>query len=426
MDEEGNPRAILARIEATFSVEDWGYVTVDGKRIISMTSNEESHGIHGGHPTWPAQTKSAIVSSGTHQLQFHYENIDMADASNNKLVCEYAYRVVALEDGGRKEEEECGCGGSTCSPEGGLPEARSLVPGVASSSAGSEVSASITEDSLFWSCNVGVLRGMGAALGGKVVLQAASLSAELASPAALLFNHPMAARLVLPEGGVQPGCRLEIQRGNRVLALRYYSDGVLAPVGVDTAGLGVASLLPAEGEVPTSLRWQEASGAAWRFSQEDGALLSYTSPEGVLIEDVSACLAVKRVEGALRQVWSFWDGLLNVEDVSPAGYSLALYTPDAVAGQDAATGLFTLVEGAAAFKRFDFVWDDESASLAVTESAPQRQSVVTRWHQDAAGAWCLTRGAGEEAVTTMQSRTVLEPASAATGALEVWQLVTTV
>ena len=426
VDAQGNSRPILARISATFRVEDWGFVTVDGKRILDMTSSRESAGIYGGHPTWPAETASAVVASGEHVLEFHYENIEMADASNNKLVCEYSYRVVALEDGGVKDAEPCGCGGSTCSMDGGVPGARGgAADSSASSSAGSEVSATVTEDSLFWSCNVGALRGMGAALGGKVVLQAKELSAALASPVALLFNHPMAARLVVPVDGVQPGCRLEVQRGNRVVALRYYTDGSIAPVGVDTAGLGVASLLPAEGSVPASLRWQESSGAAWRFSLADGALLSYTSPEGVLIEDVSAYLAVKRVDGALRQVWSYWDGLLQVEEDSESGYALVLYTPDMVAGVDAA-GLYTLVEGAAWFKRFDVAWNEGDGKLSITESAPERQSVVTAWQQDADGAWTLSRGEGEEVVCTTQSRTVLEPASAVTGALAVWQLVTTV
>ncbi|MEE1266873.1 MAG: hypothetical protein UHH87_11355 [Akkermansia sp.] len=178
VDAEGNPRPILARISATFRVEDWGFVTVDGKRILDMTSSRESAGIYGGHPTWPAETASAVVASGEHELEFHYENIEMADASNNKLVCEYSYRVVALEDGGVKDEESCGCGGSSCSMDGGVHGARSGAASSASSSAGSEVSATVTEDSLFWSCNVGTLRGMGTSLGGKVVLQAKELSAH--------------------------------------------------------------------------------------------------------------------------------------------------------------------------------------------------------------------------------------------------------
>ena len=145
----------------------------------------------------------------------------------------------------------------------------------------------------------------------------------------------------------------------------------------------------------------------------------------MLIEDVSAYLAVKRVDGALRQVWSYWDGLLQVENLSESGYALVLYTPDMVAGVDAA-GLYALVEGAAWFKRFDVAWNEDAGKLSITESAPERQSVVTAWQQDADGAWTLSRGEGEEMVCSTQSRTVLEPASAVTGALEVWQLVTTV
>ena len=163
VDAEGNPRPILARISATFRVEDWGFVTVDGKSILDMTRSRETPGIYGGHPTWPAETASEVVASGEHVLEFHYENIEMADASNNKLVCEYSYRVVALEDGGVKDEEPCGCGGSSCSMDGGVPGARSGAAAAGSSSAGSEISATVTEDSLFWSCNVGTLRDNGRA-----------------------------------------------------------------------------------------------------------------------------------------------------------------------------------------------------------------------------------------------------------------------
>ncbi|MBR5196461.1 MAG: RHS repeat protein, partial [Akkermansia sp.] len=420
LDENGEEMSILARIEATFSVEDWGYVMVDGQKIISMTREDEPAGPRGGHATWPARSGSTVVSSGQHQLVFHYENINMADAANNKIVCEYSYRVVALESGGNREVSSCGCGGSTCSLEGGVPTARS-GESVASSSAGSDVSATITEDSLYWSCNVGALRGMGAALGGKLVLQAKDLSAALASPAALQFNHPMHATLHLPEGGIQPGCRMEINQGNRVIALRYYADGTLSPVGVDTMGLGKVSLRDASGNTPAALRWQDSTGAAWLFSQQDGSLLSYTSPDGVVIEDVSAYLAVHWVNDAVSQVWSYWDGLLQVENATDSGYTLALYTPDQVGGRDD-SGAFTLFPGAEPFKSFDFAWHGDS--LSVTERSQLLNEVVTTWQQDVSGAWSISRGAGNEASTTTCVRTVLEPASEL--GLEVWQQVTTV
>ncbi len=58
-NEKGEPVSIKARIDATFSVEDWGYVTVDGERIISMTSADEPAGRFGGHAIWSAQKGSA-------------------------------------------------------------------------------------------------------------------------------------------------------------------------------------------------------------------------------------------------------------------------------------------------------------------------------------------------------------------------------
>ena len=421
-DEQGAPVAIQASIEATFSVEDWGYVEIDGERIISMTSDEEPPGPLNGHYTWAPQTSSLVVMSGSHRLVFHYENIRMDDPMKNKLVCEYAYRVVALEDGGRKDKEECGCSDTGCTLEGGNPATRSGSTAAASSSAGSHVSARLTEDGLYWSCNTGVLRGLGAKLGGKVVLEAGQLGAELASPAALQYNHPATAELQLPESGVTPGSRLEIRRGNRIIALRYYSDGSIAPIGVDTGGSGVVSLLPGEEGNPATLRWQEHSGEAWEFSLGDGALLRYTSAEGVIIEDVSSLLGVQRSGGVLQQIWSCWDGLLNIEDVTSSGYRLALYTPEQVNGQDNTSGLYTLAEGAAPFKHFTLAWDGEA--LSITESAPQRQDIVNRWQQSAEGTWIHTTGTGNEAICTTRTRTQLEAASATTPA--VWQQITTV
>ncbi|HIX89051.1 MAG TPA: hypothetical protein H9976_08055, partial [Candidatus Akkermansia intestinavium] len=74
-----------------------------------------------------------------------------------------------------------------------------------SSSAASGVTADLTEDSMLWSCNVANLRGLGALLSGKVQIYAKEFSAALATPAALAFDHPMAATLLIPEGGIVPG-----------------------------------------------------------------------------------------------------------------------------------------------------------------------------------------------------------------------------
>ena len=129
--------------------------------------------------------------------------------------------------------------------------------------------------------------------------------------------------------------------------------------------------------------WQDSTGAAWLFSQQDGSLLSYTSPDGVVIEVVSAYLAVHWVNDAVSQVWSYWDGLLQVENATDSGYTLALYTPDQVGGRDD-SGAFTLFPGAEPFKSFDFAWHGDS--LSVTERSQLLNEVVTTWQQDVSGA----------------------------------------
>ncbi len=419
-----NARAELyALLRVTYRVEDWGSVTLDSAPIMDLTYTAEAPtGTYGGHVAWQ-KTHTCPILFGEHTLEFIYDNITMADPNMNRIVCEYSYEAVWCEAGGNKDKTICACSANTCSAEGG--ELAEGVP-AASSSAGTAVVQLITEDSMVWSCNMGALRGFGTMLGGKVQLEAKQIAATLAHPAALRFNHPMAARMLLPETGITTGCRMEIEQGYRVIALRCYEDGSIRPIGVDAAGGGVATLLRDAAGAPVSLRWQDGSGAAWLFSAATGALISYTGPEQVAVEAaaVAEYLVVKRsqTDQSLRQIFSTWDGLLNVENISASGYRVALYTASQVSGQDAA-GFYTLQEGAAPFKSFDVVYA-ESTGLTVTEHTPNRQDFVCTWSQEPGGGWALLRGVEPtEQVCISKVRTQLEPPVA--GNFEVWQLVTT-
>lgn len=339
-DEQGNPKPILTNLRVSYRVEDWGDVYLDDELLIDLTSREEGvTGQWGGHTAWK-KSNSATISSGEHTLEFSYQNITMSDPNMNQIICEYSYKAVALESGGKKEPQECPCSGNTCSLEGGQnpPNARSTTSNTFdSSSAGTSVVYKVTDDSMVWSCNMGVLRGLGANLSGKVQLYTDKFDSSLASPAALFYNHPMLAKLIIPEGGAVPGAKLEIHMGDRVIALRYYLDGSIAPIGVDSAGNGKASLtLDASGTV-TSVKWQDNSGAAWVFNGTTGVLDSYTSPEMVVVDDVADYLVVKKSsdETHIRQIWSLWDGLLNIEEITATGYKIRLYTPSKVTGVDA-------------------------------------------------------------------------------------------
>lgn len=264
-DEQGNPKPILTNLRVSYRVEDWGDVYLDDELLIDLTSREEgTTGQWGGHTAWK-KSKSATIASGEHTLEFSYQNITMSDPNMNQIICEYSYKAVVLESGGKKDPRKCPCSGNTCSPEGGQnpPGSQGIIKNTLdSSSAGTDVVYKVTDDSMVWSCNMGVLRGLGTKLSGRVQLYTDKFDASLASPAALYYNHPMLAKLIIPEVGVVPGAKLEIHMGDRVIALRYYLDGSIAPIGVDSAGNGRASLtLDASGAV-VSVKWQDNSGAA--------------------------------------------------------------------------------------------------------------------------------------------------------------------
>ena len=426
------PSEVYALLRVSYRVEDWGYVELNGDCIIDLTyAKEGSSGSYGGHTEW-GEEYSTIIIFGEHELFFSYDNINMSDPSINRIVCEYNFEAVELEYGGNKDKTPCACSASTCSVEGGLAvvaaaDSESVAAGYATSSAGTAVAQLITEDSMVWSCNMGVLRGFGTMLSGKVQLESKELSAEPATPAALKFNHPMAARLVLPQGGITPCCRMEIEQGHRVIALRYYENGSIRPIGVDVAGGGMATLNCDADGTPVSLRWQDSTGAAWLFSATTGELLSYTGPELVTINatDIAAHLVIKRSaeDDSLRQIFSTWDGLLNVENITATGYRIALYSPAQVSGTDAG-GFYTVLEGALPFKSFDIAYSADGG-LSITEHAPLRQDYVCTWQQEPGGGWALTRGSvAEEQITTTKVRTQLEPPQY--GSFDVWQLVTTV
>lgn len=395
--------------------------------LIDLTSREEGvTGQWGGHTAWK-KSKSATIASGEHTLEFSYQNITMSDPNMNQIICEYSYKAVVLESGGKKDPRKCPCSGNTCSPEGGQnpPGSQGIINNTLdSSSAGTDVVYKVTDDSMVWSCNMGVLRGLGTKLSGRVQLYTDKFDASLASPAALYYNHPMLAKLIIPEVGVVPGAKLEIHMGDRVIALRYYLDGSIAPIGVDSAGNGRASLtLDASGAV-VSVKWQDNSGAAWVFNGSSGELVSYTGPEMVVVDDVSDYLVVKKStdETHIRQIWSLWDGLMNIEEITTTGYKIRLYTPSKVTGigED---GYYTVTGINDAFKTFAVTYAE--SGLTIVETTPGREDYSCTWSKGEDGAWSIAIGSeASEMITSSRVRTVIEPAE--TAGFEVWQMVTTV
>ena len=186
----------------------------------------------------------------------------------------------------------------------------------------------------------------------------------------------------------------------------------MLPIGVDTGGGGRAALATVEGQ--SCLRWVVEDGSQYLFSAETGALLSYTTTDRQVISNASSYLDVRHAEdGSLRQIWNLWDGLLNVENVTSTGYAIALYTPGQITGTDG-QGFYTVT--GTPFKTFALSLSSDGR-FTITEQAPARQPYAVTWWNDGL-AWNMKKGTGEDAVTTLRTRTELEPENS------VWLLVT--
>ena len=408
-------------------VDDWGSLEVkdsSGNVVaqVDLKKDSQTAGKQGGHK-YHTGTGGAQLPSGSYIWEVNQTNIDYKPEKDNVSICNYSIDVVPTEPGGKEEPEKCPCEGDTCDNSGGTPPSPSLARsgsavGVSNStlgnysSAGCSVTAESTATLMYWSCNFGTFRGLGGIPAGRVELRSEETVSGLESPSSLAYNHPLNSRLDVPEGGIVPGVRFNLVQGDRVVAMRCYMNGSVLPIGVDTGGGGRAALDTVEGQ--SCLRWIVEDGSQYLFSAETGQLLSYTTADRQVISNASSYLDVKHAEdGSLKQIWNLWDGLLNVENVTATGYTIALYTPGQITGTDE-QGFYTVM--GAPFKTFVLSLSTDG-QFTVTEQTPARQPHTVTWWKNGL-AWNMRRGTGEDAVTTIRTRTELEPEDS------VWQLVT--
>ena len=410
-------------------VDDWGSLEVkdSGGKVVAqvdLKKNSQTEGEQGGHK-YHTGTGGAQLPSGTYSWVVNQTNIDYKPESANVSICNYSIDVVPTEPGGKKKPDPCPCEGDTCDHSGGTPPSPSLArsgsaAGVKSStlgnysSAGCSVTAESTATLMYWSCNFGAFRGLGNLPAGRVELRAEEHVSGLESPSSLAYNHPLNSRLDVPEGGIVPGVRFNLVQGDRVIAMRCYTNGSVLPIGVDTSGGGRAALATVEGQ--SCLRWVVEDGSQYLFSAETGTLLSYTTADRQVISNAATYLDVRHAQdGSIRQIWNLWDGLLNVEDVTATGYTIALYTPGQITGTDE-QGFYTVT--GAPFKTFALSLSTDG-QFTITEQTPARQPYAVTWWKNGL-AWNMRKGTGEEAITTLRTRTEVEAEDS------VWQLVTEV
>lgn len=408
-------------------VDDWGSLEVkdsNGNVVaqVDLKKDSQTEGEQGGHK-YHTGTGGAQLPSGSYIWEVNQTNIDYKPEKDNVSICNYSIDVVPTEPGGKKKPDPCPCDGDTCDNSGGTPPSPSLArsgfaAGVRSStlgnysSAGCSVTAESTATLMYWSCNFGAFRGLGVIPAGRVELRSEEHISGLEHPSSLAYNHPLNSRLDVPEGGIVPGTRFNLVQGDRVIAMRCYTNGSVLPIGVDTSGGGRATLATVEGQ--SCLRWIVQDGSSYLFLAETGQLLTYTTTDKQVISNASSYLDVKHAEdGSLRQIWNLWDGLLNVENVTPTGYTIALYTPGQIMGTDE-QGFYTVT--GTPFKTFNLSLPTDG-QFTITEQAPARQAYAVTWWKNGL-AWNMRRGTGEEAITTTRTRTEVEAENS------VWQLVT--
>ena len=410
-------------------VDDWGSLEVkdSGGKVVAqvdLKKNSQTEGEQGGHK-YHTGTGGAQLPSGTYSWEVNQTNIDYKPESANVSICNYSIDVVPTEPGGQKKPDPCPCEGDTCDHSGGTPPSPSLArsgfaAGVRSStlgdysSAGCSVTAESTATLMYWSCNFGAFRGLGGIPAGRVELRSEEHVSGLEIPSSLAYNHPLNSRLDVPEGGIVPGVRFNLVQGDRVIAMRCYTNGSVLPIGVDTSGGGRAALATVEGQ--SCLRWVVEDGSQYLFSAETGQLLSYTTADRQVISNAATYLDVRHAQdGSIRQIWNLWDGLLNVEDVTATGYTIALYTPGQITGMDE-QGFYTVT--GAPFKTFVLSLSTDG-QFTITEQTPARQPYAVTWWKNGL-AWNMRKGTGEDAITTARTRTEVEAEDS------VWQLVTEV
>ncbi len=409
------PRVLKAMISMSLGVDDWGSMSIEGNGrqyglIDLMKSKDNPAGEHGGH-AYQTGASNAELESGDYTLRVEQRNIDMDNPADNASICDYRMEGNLIEPGGVKKPA-CPCCSTEGGDEGGEPSteplnaaARGRAPFADSpgdswrtrSAGGSNARAVSTENAMFWQVTFGSFRGMGGIPQGTLELMAQGSLEGYESPSRLQFSHPLASRVSLPEGGLVLGSRCEVRQGSESMAVVCGSNR-LDPVGVFTGSDNKMEW--ADGQ--NGLVRKAADGSVCSYDAHTGRLASYTSPLGrtLTAADIEKYLVVVRdAQGALRQIWNYWDGLMNIENVTSGGYDIAFYTAGQVAGRGSG-GLY-IVEGEP-FKKFKIAKTYFKDELFITESAPGRAPYQTRWNVDEGGT-LMVQGYGDEAVCTRRA-----------------------
>lgn len=374
------PEPLEATCNMTLTVDDWGKMSVGQSSTVAqeidMTSGGE--GPQGGHAKWTKESGEFTLKSGEYTLHVEQSNIDYDPPENNISVCDYEFEAHIDKEGpataGGKKKPDCDCcnfdgqGGGCPPPPAG--RSRSAAPVFGNTSSGGENAQAISDASLmYWGADFGHFRGLGGIPTGSIELLATDSTDGLNYPHALCYDSMLASFLDIPEVGIVAGGTFDIVTGaGRVCVQCEVDRKTLTIVGEFTSSGNRAFFTTVDGVL--CVQWMKTDKSVAVYNARTGALVSYTTRWGNIYtaEQIGAYLRVNRDSaGDLLQVWNLWDGLLNIEAVMADGYTIALYTPSQITGQDE-EGLYTVT--GEPFKKFVMAGDAATGRFSVTEQTP--------------------------------------------------------
>lgn len=410
--------------EIKIAADDYGYFTLGGQTASLANPGQYRE----------SDPVTVELEAGWHQAFLSHTNIDYKPESGNvsRFDSYLDGAQVQLYDIVPKENKPVickkGCDGkevcedpddpnggtsSSSSPSSARMSARLARSTVSGSSAGTNVAADATQESMYWQCNFGLFRGLPGVPGGRIEIVEEEFTERLWSPSALLFRHVLHSKLLKPTEGLSNNCMVAVQKGS---LLAYYfitlgeeDGGNVGNIGYNTRLTNRARMLGEDFNPvvssPVYIEVAEANGSKTVYSVESGDPVRFTTSSGQQLTeaDFHAFMdVVYAQDGSLRQVSSISDGLASVQDVTEAGYTLALYLPSQVGAKDETTGLYAVT--GEPFKRFVFARNEEGDKASVTERTPGRNDFVTTWWKNGE-VWCLGKGTGDSAIHTVRTRT---------------------
>ncbi len=413
-------------VVASGNVDDQAFITIGGDSYESARGKNK-----------PISRTFSGLKAGSHPVSIRHENMDYNPPSGNISHINCTLSPISAvdiipDDNDPPEEETCDC--PPCEGEDGEPTSggdpdypvsyRALGVGLrtssfASSSGGRGASYESSIDKMTWSCRFGVFRGKSGVPAGRLEILAREFSPTLGLVESLSFRHPFATSLVMPEGGITPNALVMLCDGASYWNFMCDANGIVPfSVGASSSSLrrmDFTASLTRELSAACSLddaiyvRCLQPNGSAIFYSKLTGlpeALMS-ASNEMMSAQDALSYLVVLRSDsGAIRQIWNYWDGLLDVNALPEGlGYVMSLYLPTQVSAPSQSGDLYTVTGDP--FKTFTVRVNAELREVSMAEkdlTLPVNvEDFLTSW-DDRDGAWSMVQGTGPAAIGTRRVR----------------------